>query len=82
MKSKSQSGVDVFWAAPDQALFDQEVIADVRGCSTAKLERERWMGVGPRFFKDGRHCRYKKADVVKFLNRRAVGPTDDHAMAA
>lgn len=60
--------VAVFWAAPNEALFDQKVVAATRDCSESLCERDRWAGRGPRFVKQGRLVRYRKADVVEWLN--------------
>lgn len=60
--------VKEFWNAPMEALFDQKTIAPVRGCSEALCERNRWDGGGPPFIKDKRSVRYRKADVVKWLD--------------
>ena len=53
-----------FDQGPDSALFDQRVIAAVRDCSTAKLERDRWQGIGIPYVKDGARVRYRKSDVL------------------
>ncbi|CAK9253599.1 unnamed protein product [Sphagnum jensenii] len=42
-------------------------IAAVRRCSTAKLDREAWLGTGVKFVRDGSRCLYRKADVVAAL---------------
>lgn len=60
-----------FDAAPGWALFDQKAIAAVRGCSEALLERDRWAGTGIPFLRDGRSIRYRKVDVLAFLNKRS-----------
>ena len=60
--------VATFWTAPDEALFDQKTIAAVRDCSESLCERDRWAGKGPRFVKQGRLVRYRKSDVVEWLN--------------
>lgn len=57
-----------FYSAPNDALFDQKTIAAVRGCSTATMERDRWAGGGIPFRKIGGKVRYKKADVLNWLN--------------
>ena len=56
-----------FEAAPESALFDQKTVAAVKGCSTAKLERDRWAGTGIPFLKDGRRVLYLKGDVLADL---------------
>lgn len=56
-----------FDSAPDASLFNQIVIAQVRGCSTATLERDRWAGGGIPFIKIGRAVKYRKSDVLAWL---------------
>ncbi len=53
--------------APDSALFSQETIAALRGCSIALIERDRWVGSGVRFIKTGRLVRYRKKDIREWL---------------
>lgn len=57
-----------FYNAPDDALFKSPIIAAVRSCSTAKLERDRWAGIGVPFIKDGRNVLYRKRDVLAYLS--------------
>lgn len=61
-----------FYEAPEEALFDQRMVAAVKNCSTAKLERDRWAGTGIPFVKDGRRVRYVKRDVLADLQRLPV----------
>lgn len=56
-----------FYAAPDDALFSQAVIAAVRDCSEATLERDRWAGGGIPFVKIGRMVKYRKSDMLAWL---------------
>lgn len=58
-----------FYSAPDESLYGQTVIADVIDCSEAKLERDRWAGTGIPFIKIGRKVKYRKGDVLDWLNR-------------
>jgi hypothetical protein len=68
MNHASKSGhVAEFWAAPDEAFFNQATIAAVLCCSEAKMERDRWAGTGTPYHKIGRRCLYRKADVVKWI---------------
>jgi predicted DNA-binding transcriptional regulator AlpA len=62
------SSVTQFWAA--HALFAQPVLVALTGLSAAYFERARWEGGGPRFLKFGRLVRYRKADVVDWINQR------------
>jgi len=58
-----------FYSAPDTALFNQFVVAHVRDCSTATLERDRWRGGGIPFIKVGRAVKYRKSDVLAWLDQ-------------
>ncbi|MDD5322912.1 MAG: hypothetical protein PHD43_20320 [Methylococcales bacterium] len=56
-----------FYSAPDTSLFNQIIIAHIRDCSTATMERDRWAGGGIPFIKIGRAVKYCKADVLEWL---------------
>lgn len=58
-----------FDQAPDNTLFEQTTIAAVRSCSTATLERDRWLGGGIPFVKIGRSVRYHKNAVLSWLEQ-------------
>jgi hypothetical protein len=58
-----------FYTAPDQALYDEIAIAHVVGVTVAKLQRDRWAGTGVPFIKIGRSVRYRKAEVLAWLNQ-------------
>lgn len=58
-----------FDRAPDTALFNQTVIAHIRDCSIATLERDRWAGGGVPFLKIGRAVKYRKSDVLNWLGK-------------
>ncbi len=53
--------------APDSALFSQDTVAALRGCSVALIERDHWAGTGVRFIKMGRLVRYRKQDIREWL---------------
>lgn len=72
IKPNRNESLAEFDNAPDSTLFNQVVIAHVRDCSIATLERDRWAGGGIPFIKIGRAVKYKKADVVKWLNQHQV----------
>jgi hypothetical protein len=55
--------IRAFDFAPDSALVDQRTVAAVYGCSTSKLERDRWAGTGLAYRKVGWRVRYLAADV-------------------
>ena len=58
-----------FNSADDSTLFNQTVIAHVLDCSTATMERDRWLGGGIPYIKINRLVRYRKADVLKWLSQ-------------
>lgn len=64
------SAVTQFWKAHDEALFPQPVLTAITGLSPAYFERGRWAGYGPKFLKLGRMVRYRKADIVDWINQR------------
>lgn len=45
--------INEFEAAPDSALFTQYMVAALRDCSLATIERDRWAGTGIPFIKIG-----------------------------
>ena len=63
-----------FWDAPPGAYFDQRTMLAVLRCSAAKLERDRWLGIGLPYSRFGRRVLYKKADVVALLERNKQAP--------
>ncbi len=56
-----------FELAPDSALFTQNTVAAIRGCSIATIEHDRWLGTGVPFIKTGRSVRYRKKDIRTWL---------------
>jgi hypothetical protein len=67
--SDRQEHLDLFYTAPENALFDQITVAHIRGCSPALLERDRWEGKNIPFMKIGRAVRYRKSDVLAWINQ-------------
>jgi hypothetical protein len=41
--------------------------------------QDRYLGVGPRFIRDGRRILYAKSDVLDYLREHTVQPGDDRA---
>lgn len=73
------SAVNRFWGSPDEALFFQPEIAQVLRKSEPWLERARSYGGGPKFLKLGRSVRYRKSDVLAWINSHApVGSTSEY----
>lgn len=65
-----------FEQAPLDTLFDQVTPAAILGCSCALMERNRWKGGGVPFLKVGRSVRYKKSDILSWLEQhKAVTST-------
>lgn len=60
--------IQEFEQAPEWALFSQETVAAIRDCSLATMERDRWAGGGVPFMKIGRLVRYRKSDILAWLN--------------
>lgn len=61
-----------FESAPDSAIFSQETLCAIRHCSAATIERDRWAGTGVPFIKMGRAVRYRKSDIVHWLQEQPV----------
>ena len=77
----AQSVVE-FWAAPDEALFTQPIVESVLGVSPAWCERGRWAGYGPRYLKLGHLVRYRKADILSWIDQhRPVSSTAEYGRA-
>lgn len=60
-------------------LLSQREYAKVRRCSERTIERERASGTGCRYIKIGRGVRYKRADVLDFIERHARQSTSEAA---
>lgn len=61
-----------FASAPDTALFKQDTLCAIRDCSPATVERDRWVGGGIPYVKIGRSIRYRKSDILDFLDSKKV----------
>lgn len=61
-----------FYSAPDDALFPQKTLCAVLNCSDALAERNRWAGIGIPFIKINRAVRYRKSDILTYLNKQKV----------
>lgn len=62
--------INEFESAPTSTLFSQKTVAAILDCSTQLLERNRWIGAGIPFMKIGRTVRYRKQDVLDYLERQ------------
>lgn len=66
-----------FWEAPNETLFKEKAVCKVLGKSRAWAQRARWAGEGPRFYKLGHHVRYKKADILEWIEAHAATSTSE-----
>lgn len=62
---------------PPDFLLTQREYANLRRCSERTVERERALGTGCRYIKIGRGVRYKRADVLDFIERHACQSTSE-----
>jgi hypothetical protein len=60
-----------FWAAPPEALFDQESLVPVVRKSAKWFEHKRYVGGGIPYLKQDRHCLYRKASVLHWLEEHS-----------
>jgi len=66
-----------FDALPLAAFAVQAQVAAFLNCSEAKLERDRWAGGGIPYLKTGRAVRYRKSDVLAFLEGKTRTSTTE-----
>lgn len=71
-----------FYAAHEAALFNQIMVAHIRDCSTATMERDRWSGGGIPFIKINRSVRYRKSDVLAWLEKYQAQSSTSETEAA
>ena len=62
----------------EELLTGQEY-ARLRRCSVRTVERERSTGEGCRYIKLGRAVRYRRRDVLNFIERNARQSTSERA---
>ena len=60
-------------------LLKQHDYAKIRKCSERTIERERASGAGCRFVKIGRAVRYRRSDILDFLERHTRQSTSEPA---
>lgn len=56
-----------FNEADPLAMFSQKTPAALLDCSEGTMERDRWIGIGIPFVKCGRSVRYRKKDILEYL---------------
>jgi hypothetical protein len=81
MQNKSRTDLLIeFYSSPNETLFDQLTLCAVLNCSTALAERNRWRGDGCPFIKIGRVVRYRKSDILAWLEH--FQPTTSTSVAS
>ncbi|ABQ56120.1 hypothetical protein LPC_2194 [Legionella pneumophila str. Corby] len=64
--------INEFESAPESTLFNQNTLAAVLDCSVQLLERNRWAGQGVPYLKIGRTVRYRKSDILNYLQQQCT----------
>lgn len=64
----------VFWASPLESLHDADSVAAALSISRTTLDINRMRSIGIPFIKIGRIVRYKKSDVLAFLDENRHAP--------
>jgi hypothetical protein len=54
-------------------------VAKLMRKSTNSVVQDRYLGLGPRYIRDGRRILYAKADVIAYLREHTVQPDDNRA---
>jgi hypothetical protein len=62
---------------PPDFLLTQREYANLRRCSERTIERERAWGTGCRYIKIGRSVRYKRTDVLDFIETHVRHSTSE-----
>jgi excisionase family DNA binding protein len=57
-----------------ETLLKTQDVADILGVPLSTVHRWNSERSGPRYFKVGKHCRYRVADLDEWISRRAVEP--------
>lgn len=66
-------------ADPLDALLTPREYARIRRCSERTIERERTSGRGCRYIKIGRGVRYRRGDILDFIDQHARQSTSEAA---
>ena len=61
---------------PDE-LLDQNRVAKMLRCTTKFLEKKRVTGNGPRYAKIGSLCRYRRSDVLAWVEKQSRNSTSE-----
>lgn len=60
-----------------EALVPQRVYSEIRDCSERTIERERASGTGCPYVKIGRSVRYRRRDIIDFIERHVRRSTSE-----
>jgi hypothetical protein len=60
-----------------EALVPQRVYSEIRDCSERTIERERASGTGCPYIKIGRSVRYRRRDIIDFIERHVRRSTSE-----
>jgi hypothetical protein len=63
---------------PSDFLLNQGEYAKIRHCSERTIERERAAGTGCKFIKIGRAVRYRRRDILEFIERHVRQSTSEN----
>ncbi len=57
--------------------YDEHQASEITGFTVKTLQQRRWAGKAPRFLKVGRKIRYRKSDLLDFLDKSTVLPRNE-----
>jgi predicted DNA-binding transcriptional regulator AlpA len=66
---------DTFLSLPNDGLADGNMLASFLYCSPQTVEKMRLTGTGPKYAKLGRLVRYRKSDVLAWLDEQSRSST-------
>jgi hypothetical protein len=58
--------------------LNEKELATILKSSVAKLRRDRWLGRGIPYLKNGRSVRYLETDILKFIEDNRVEARSEH----
>ena len=75
-KSSREELLLEFEALPRSAIVDENLAAAARNKQVSSLQRERHIGIGPKYVRDGRSVGYRKGDLLDYIERSVVTPSE------
>lgn len=67
LKKSESELIQLFWNAPMEAFFGQEIVAPVTSRQIKTLECDRWRGRGIPYRKCAGRVLYRKSDIIAWL---------------